>query len=225
MEDKKLTWQEMWLKNYRGEGDCKELEKRTKDLDYGSKKGGTYLPWAIVDRIFKFQDGKTEVIRTRQFIPQIKQKHLEGGIVESEVIFLENFESIVEVDRFYVKDEVDEETGVITPRYNLSFFVNLKATWQGQEYIERYPLLDSNSKPLSRWTQVDLNKAVQRAKVKAIAIVSGIGYKLFEDGDLQFEDDGDGKSKPEPEKETAKEKADRLKKEVTQREIKKETRR
>ena len=40
------------------------------------------------------------------------------------------------------------------------------------------------------WTQNELNKSVQRGKVKAIAIVSGIGYKLFEDGDLQFVEDG-----------------------------------
>jgi len=31
------------------------------------------------------------------------------------------------------------------------------------------------------------NRAIQRAKVKAIAIISGIGYKLFEKNDMQFE--------------------------------------
>jgi type IV secretory pathway VirB10-like protein len=74
-----------------------------------------------------------------------------------------------------------------------SYFVRIKAEWEGQVHVERYPLLNSTGQALSFWTQTDLNKAVQRGKVKAIAIVSGIGYKLFEDGDLQFEDEGKDK--------------------------------
>ena len=54
------TWKEKWMANYRGEGDCQELETFLKELDYGSRKGVTYLPWAVVDRIFKMQDGVTE---------------------------------------------------------------------------------------------------------------------------------------------------------------------
>ena len=42
---------------------------------------------------------------------------------------------------------------------------------------------DSSGRPLASWTQNDLNRAFQRAKVKAIAIVSGIGYKWFENYD------------------------------------------
>lgn len=154
-------WKKLWFGNYKGEGDTKELEDFLKKLDYGSRKGVSYLPWAVVERIFKFQDGTFEIIRTD-----------EGTIVEA--------------DRYHKGDEINEE-GVVEPIYIQSYFINVKAVWQGREYIERYPLQSSTGQPLLHWTQNDLNKAVQRAKVKAIAIVSGIGYKLFEDGDLQFE--------------------------------------
>lgn len=157
------NWKELWNKNYRGEDDTKGLVSSVKTLSYGSRNGASYLPWAIVERIYKLQDGKFEVIKVD--------------------------ESIVEIDRVHIRDEIDDN-GVVIPKYANSYFINIKAEWKGQVYIERYPLQDSNGKPLMNWTQNELNKSVQRGKVKAIAIVSGIGYKLFEDGDLQFVEDG-----------------------------------
>jgi len=35
-----------------------------------------------------------------------------------------------------------------------------------------------------------VNKSIQRAKVKVISIATGLGFSLYETGDLQFEDDG-----------------------------------
>lgn len=174
------TWKEKWMANYRGEGDCQELESFLKELDYGSRKGVTYLPWAVVDRIFKMQGGVTETI----FFP--KTIEVSNGEEGTKTIQVSN--TIVEVDSVHMRDEVDSN-GVVTPKYMNSYFVRIKAEWEGQVHVERYPLLNSNGQALSFWTQTDLNKAVQRGKVKAIAIVSGIGYKLFEDGDLQFEDE------------------------------------
>ena len=175
------TWKEKWMANYRGEGDCQELETFLKELDYGSRKGVTYLPWAVVDRIFKMQDGVTETI----FFP--KTVEVESGEEGTKTIQVGN--TIIEVDSVHIRDEVDNN-GVVTPKYMNSYFVRIKAEWEGKVHVERYPLLSSTGQALAFWTQVDLNKAVQRGKVKAIAIVSGIGYKLFEDGDLQFEDEG-----------------------------------
>ena len=236
------NWKDRWLDNYKGVGDCQELESFLKELDYGSRKGVTYLPWAVVDRIFKMQGGKTETINYPRY------ETISG-----------NFEivgyTIVEVDTVHIRDEVDSN-GVVTPKYMNSYFVNIRAEWEGQVHTERYPLLNSTGQALAFWTQIDLNKAVQRGKVKAIAIVSGIGYKLFEDGDLQFEDEGaekkettakkiaeDLKKKPEtkveakvetkvePKKETKKEKKeepkasvmDDLQETVVEEEIKEET--
>lgn len=160
---------ELWLKNYRSEGDAAELENSLKNFPVD--KGKTlisYIPWAVAERIFKFQGGTIEVVRTQS-------------------------NSIVEVDEVVTRRDIDIETGVVEERVAKSFFVNVKATWNGETYTERYPILGQGNVALQQWTQSELNRSVQRAKVKAIAIVSGIGYKLFEDGDLQF-DEGDGKT-------------------------------
>lgn len=160
MED----WKELWNKNYRGEGDCAELEKFLKSLNYGSRTGVTYLPWAVVERIFKLQDGHYEILKAQD-------------------------DTIVEVDRTLIREEFDTTSGAYIPKYMNSYFINVAVSWKGQKYTEKYPLQDSNGRALTIWTQNDLNKAIQRAKVKAIANISGIGYKLYEDGDLQFEKD------------------------------------
>lgn len=195
------TWKEKWMANYRGEGDCQELESFLKELDYGSRKGISYLPWAVVDRIFKMQDGVTETI----FFPRTIE--VSDGEERTKTIQVGN--TIIEVDSVHIRDEVDNN-GVVTPKYMNSYFIRIKAEWEGQVHVERYPLLSSTGQALAFWTQTDLNKAVQRGKVKAIAIVSGIGYKLFEDGDLQFEDEG--KDKKENNTKKAVEEVEELKK-------------
>lgn len=172
------NWKELWQQNYRGEKDTKELEDRTKKLTYGSRNDVTYLPWAVVERIFKLQDGTIEIIFNGE-------------------------NSSVDIDRAYIKDEIDEN-GVVQKKVINSYFVVIKANWQGRSYTERYPLQDSNGRPLSVWTQNDLNKSIQRGKVKAIAIVSGIGYKLYEDGDLQFEQAEETKKQTEETKPVSK---------------------
>jgi len=160
------NWKELWLKNYRGEGDTQELSSFLKKLNYGNRNNISYLPWAVVERIFRLQDGTIEVL------PSVVSE-LQTGIVEA--------------DRTLVKEEVDSN-GVVSKTYANAYFVNIRVNWQGLVYIERYPLQDSSGRPLSYWTQNDINKAIQRGKVKAIAIISGVGFKLFEDGDLQFSD-------------------------------------
>jgi len=157
------NWKTLWLSNYKGEGDTEDLASFLKKLNYGNRNNISYLPWATVERIFRLQDGKIEILKSER-----------GTIVEG--------------DRVLSKEEVDEN-GVFINHHTFSFFVNIKVEWQGQTYIEKYPLQDSSGRPLLQWTQNDVNKAIQRGKVKAIAIVSGIGFKLFEDGDLQFEEE------------------------------------
>lgn len=172
-----MEWKDAWQQNYRGVGDTADLEKYLKKLGYGSRTNISYLPWAVVERIFRLQGGEVELFRP-------------------------NEHSSVEADVVEIGSDVDSETGVVTAKYVRSYFINIQAGWQGRLYTERYPLQDSNGKPLTYWTQNDLNKAYQRGKVKAIAIVSGIGYKLFEDGDLQFEDDTPSQSLYEKEPKT-----------------------
>ena len=158
------NWKDLWLKNYNNQGDCEGLEKFTRTLDFGAKKDAFYLPWAVVERIFLLQDGKIELLKATD-------------------------ETVVEVDKCYARHEVNPVTGEVSIRHSYSFFINVAAEWKGRRHVERYPLQDSNGRPLASWTQNDLNRAFQRAKVKAIAIVSGIGYKWFENYDAQFEED------------------------------------
>lgn len=157
------NWKDLWLKNYNNQGDCEGLEKFTRTLDFGAKKDAFYLPWAVVERIFQLQDGKIELLKATD-------------------------ETVVEVDKCYARHEVNPVTGEVSIRHSYSFFINVAAEWKGRRHVERYPLQDSSGRPLASWTQNDLNRAFQRAKVKAIAIVSGIGYKWFENYDAQFEE-------------------------------------
>jgi hypothetical protein len=175
------NWKDLWLKNYRGEGDTSELVSFLKKLNYGNRNNISYLPWAVVERIFRLQDGTIEVIPSAV-------AELQTGIVEA--------------DRTLIREEVDSN-GVVSKMYANAYFVNIRVNWQGQTHIERYPLQDSSGRALTTWTQNEINKALQRGKVKAIAIVSGIGFKLFEDGDLQF-NDGDAFLDKEPDSYTQK---------------------
>jgi hypothetical protein len=179
------NWKDLWNENYEGKGDCEGLHERVKHLTKKDQKTiiASYLPWAIVERIFRMQGGEIEVLRIKTEAQTIPDG--EGGTLT----VVRESESIVEPDRLFLKTSVNSASGVVNEIWANSYFVNVKVTWQGREYIEHYPLLSSTNQPLSLWNQGDLNRAVQRAKVKAIAIVSGIGYKLFEDGDLQFGDD------------------------------------
>lgn len=157
-------WKELWLNNYKGVGDTADLEKHLKKLGYGARNNISYLPWAVVERIFRLQGGDVHWLSATE-------------------------NSRVDADIVGVETVVDRETGETNQRTINAYFINIHAQWQGRDYTERYPLQDSNGRALLTWTQNELNKAFQRGKVKAIAIVSGIGYKLFEDGDLQFDED------------------------------------
>ncbi len=157
----KEKWIELWEKNYNCQGDCEGLSEFVKKVGFGKKTEAKYLSWAVAQRIFEQQGGTLETVYT------------EGNIVEVQQIP-------------YKVDMTDENTKYF---YNYCFFVNIKATWNGREYTEKYPIQDSSGNAIvSGFTQNDINKALQRARVKAIAIISGIGYKLYEIGDLQFDE-------------------------------------
>lgn len=191
------NWKELWLKNYNNEGDCKGLEEYVERLDFGAKKDAFYLPWAVVERIFRLQDGEIEILKTN--------------------------DKIVEMDKVSIAQVVDSD-GVITENASVSFFVNVKVKWQGREHVEKYPLQDSNGRALVMWNQNDINRAIQRAKVKAIAIISGIGYKLFEKNDMQFEiEDTPRKSNTKVEQTEIKAKELKEQTEVKTKELKEQT--
>jgi len=177
----KANWVQLWNDNYRGIGDTKDIVAEKLDFGAESKSkrhGVSYLAWAVAERVFKLQGGTYELLKTKYPL-----------VYDEKGVPIHHSESTVEVDDVVVRVIYNTTTGSFEEQHMRSFFINVKVDWMGQTHIERYPLQDNNGSPLQSWTQNDINKSVQRGKTKAIAIVSGIGYKLYEDGDLQFEPD------------------------------------
>lgn len=157
----------LFLQNYQNQGDCQELKHFTKTIEKEFKKTGQvkvikYYPWAVIERIFRGQGGKVEVVEWAMKV------ELHG------------------------KDYAPNEQGelVLQDTVNNALFIHLKATWQGQEEHEYYPIFDNqNAKIIKIPDALDLNTAKQRGMVRLIARISGIGLDIFEQQDAQFEED------------------------------------
>lgn len=167
-----MSAKELFLQNYANQGDCKELPSFVKTIEKEFKKTGQvkvirYYPWAVVERLFRLQGGKIEVV---------------------------NWALKVELTG---KDLAPNESGelVMTETKSQALFIHLKATWQGQEENEYYPIFDNqNAKIIKLPDSLDLNTAKQRGMVRLIARISGIGLEIFEQQEGQFEEDKDNHS-------------------------------
>lgn len=57
---------ELFLQNYANEGDCKDLQNHEQKINFKRKAGQEqvikYLPWAVVERLFRLQGGKAETL-------------------------------------------------------------------------------------------------------------------------------------------------------------------
>lgn len=175
MEDKTTaissnkTYSEMFKENYRGASpEGKELVEFLKKRDSG-RATVDYIPWAVLVRMAKIQDSDFVLEKIRN----------ENGS------FL-----------FYNgRPEKDDPC----------YFVRVSATFLGKTHIEDYPVQDFSFEPASfggrtmtlssgRAKEIKLdaniiNKALQRATAKAISQITGLGLSLYENGDLQFEED------------------------------------
>jgi hypothetical protein len=159
----------LFLQNYSNEGDCAQLHKFAKTIEKEFKKTGQrksikYYPWAVIERIFKTQGGKVEVV---------------------------NWAMKVEL---HGKDFLPNSDGelVLTETTSNALFIHLKGTWQGQEEHEYYPIFDNQSAKIIKIPDaLDLNTAKQRGMVRLIARLSGIGLEIFEQQEGQFEEDKD----------------------------------
>jgi hypothetical protein len=157
----------LFLQNYSNEGDCAQLHKFAKTIEKEFKKTGQrksikYYPWAVIERIFKTQGGKVEVV---------------------------NWAMKVEL---HGKDFLPNSDGelVLTETTSNALFIHLKGTWQGQEEHEYYPIFDNQSAKIIKLPDaLDLNTAKQRGMVRLIARLSGIGLDIFEQQEGQFEED------------------------------------
>ena len=67
----------------------------------------------------------------------------------------------------------------------------------GKEFIEDYPIQDNAYEAVKAYDSNLINKALQRALAKVASRATGIGLKLYENKDLQFDEDTSKPKKPE----------------------------
>lgn len=166
-----MNWLEQFKLNYEGQSDeAKSLETTLKK----TYKGDSYLPWAVIERLMYMQDPQAELEAER---------NSDGGLVHTD--YDRNYILNKKVSRTADK-EVVEESEVETRMF--SHFVIVKGKFLGVERTETYPIQDNAYQPLKIYDQNAVNKSIQRAKAKLASRLTGIGYKLYEGSDLQFED-------------------------------------
>lgn len=176
-EVKKKTWKEQFIENYDG----KSVEaKEVADFINENYKGNSYIPWATMERLTYMQDpeAKFETLETEN-----------GNMVFSDTLLNEN--------KVVQKGEVVSET-VATM---MSHFVKVKLKFMGKEFIEEYPIQDQDYSALKVFNQNAVNKALKRALAKVASRATGIGLRLYENKDLQFDTPEEDK-KPEIKKTT-----------------------
>lgn len=173
MEDK---WLKQYKENYEGKSpEANEVADYMKD----NYKGNSYIPWATMERLTYMQDPTAVFTKIR---------NEQGGLVHTDSFINEN---IVEN-----KDNVNRTTALV-----VSHFVKVSLTFLGKEFIEEYPIQEQDYTPAKIYNQNLVNKALQRALAKVASRATGIGLKLYENKDLQFDDDKEDK-KPEVKKTT-----------------------
>lgn len=166
-----MNWLEQFKLNYEGQSDeAKSLETTLKK----TYKGDAYIPWAVIERLMYMQDPQAELEAERNEF---------GGLVHTdhERNSIKNFKSSRTVDK-----EILENSEIETIMF--SHFVIVKGKFLGVERTETYPIQDNAYQPLKIYDQNAVNKSIQRAKAKLASRLTGIGYKLYEGSDLQFED-------------------------------------
>ena len=165
MEQKVL---DLFTSNYENKGLCQNLPKFVKVIEKEFKKSGVvkkidYLPWATVERIFRMQGGKVEVVDWRYGVEFAEKGYNEiTGVIDDttkEALFvhLKGTWQGVELDEFY-------------PIFD-----------------------NQTSKVVKSPDAQQLNLSRQRGSVRLIARLSGIGLWIFEQQDNQWDDDSDSK--------------------------------
>lgn len=170
-------WLKQFIENYNGRSaEAKEVADFIKE----NFKGNNYIPWATMERLTYMQDPDAvfETLETEN-----------GNIVFSDTLSNEN--------KVVQKGEVVNET-VATM---MSHFVKVKLTFLGKTFIEEYPIQDQDYSALKVYNQNAVNKALKRALAKVASRATGIGLRLYENKDLQFDTPEEDK-KPEIKKTT-----------------------
>ncbi|MEE3417777.1 MAG: hypothetical protein VZQ62_00390 [Methanosphaera sp.] len=164
MANAKKSWKEVFTENYLGKSDlAKEVEPFLKD----NYKGNAYIPWATMERL-------TYMCDEDAVFENIKNPN--GGLVHTDV--MEMHQQNIQ------KGEVVSET--VSQMF--SHMVKVKLVFMGKKFIEEYPIQDQDYSAARVFNQNLVNKALQRAKAKVASRATGIGFKLYEGKDLQFDE-------------------------------------
>lgn len=174
------NWLDQYKENYNGKSDeAKEIASYLKE----TYKGDKYVPWATMERLTYMQDPNAEF----------------------KTILNEFSHSIVHSDAFTNTNSVENKDGIVnkTSALVVSHFVKVSCTFLGKTFIEEYPIQEQDYTAAKIYNQNLVNKALKRALAKVASRATGLGLKLYENKDLQFET-AEEETKPVVKKETAK---------------------
>lgn len=164
MANTKKSWKDVFLENYNGKSEvAKEVEPFMKE----NYKGNAYIPWATMERLTYMCDDDAcfENIKNEQ-----------GGLVHTDVVEMHQ--------QNIQKGEVVSDT----TSQMFSHMVKVRLVFMGKEFIEEYPIQDQDYSAAKVFNQNLVNRALQRAKAKVASRATGIGFKLYEGKDLQFDE-------------------------------------
>lgn len=178
MNDK---WLKQYKENYEGKSDeAKEVAEYLKE----TYNGASYIPWATMERLTYMQD------------PDAKFETILNKICDGN-------DGLIHTDSFINGNSVENKEGIVnrTEALVVSHFVKVSCTFLGKTFIEEYPIQEQDYSAAKIYNQNLVNKALKRALAKVASRATGIGLKLYENKDLQFEEDKEEK-KPEVKKTT-----------------------
>ena len=162
-EAKVKSWKEVFTANYEGKSpEAKDLEPFLKE----TYKGDVYIPWAVMERLVYMSDENA-------VFENVKNEN--GGLVHSDIINNSQYN--------LQKGEVISETKADM----FAHFVRVKLVFMGKEFTEDYPIQEQDYSAARVFNQNLVNRALQRAKAKLGARATGLGLKLYEGFDLQFD--------------------------------------
>jgi len=176
---------EKWLKLFKDNYEGKTAEaKEVADFLKNTYNGASYIPWATMERFTYLQDPSAE-------FGTISNEN--GGLVWTDSF--ENYNKVV------AKDGAINESQALV----VSHFVKVFCKFMGKVFVEEYPIQDQDYSALKIYNQNAVNKAIKRAMAKVASRATGIGLRLYENKDLQFEEEVVEEKKPEVKKTTKKE--------------------
>lgn len=158
------TWKDVFTENYNG---TSEVSKEVEPFIKENYKGNAYIPWATMERL-------TYMCDEDAYFENIKNE--KGGLVHTDV--MEMHQQNIQ------KGEVVSET--VSQMF--SHIVKVRLVFMGKEFIEEYPIQDQDYSAAKVFNQNLVNRALQRAKAKVASRATGIGFKLYEGKDLQFDE-------------------------------------